>query len=280
VAAGAFAPGTRVQLVEGDIVSAGADPRLDQRILSLARHERPKICFVPTASGDSDNYIVRVYETFGVDRCVPSHLRLFRRKIQGPRTFLLDQVHNEGAAGRARLAVEFTRQPTSVDQCLAAGVETRGGISMRRVRAWLGMALVVIVAAVPLVFGLWQPAYGDPNDLVVGGVVWARITQSAGGYSAAQRIIYVRKRMTNIYSDTRFKAAKNLFVNAGTSGADAPISVGALSGGTTYLVVTVTSADAKANGTTVHQLASRWATNLSRGLNKEMPTSYFKETEQ
>jgi len=151
---------------------------------------------------------------------------------------------------------------------------------MRRVRTWLGMALVLLVAAVPLVFGLWQPAYGDPNDLVVGGVVWGRITQSAGGYSAAQRIIYVRKRVTNIYSNTTFKAARNLFVNAGRLGSDSPISVGSLGGGQPYLVVTVTPQDAQANGTTVHQLASHWATNLTRGLNKEMPTSFFKETEQ
>jgi len=67
------------------------NPRLDRYVLSLARRSRPKICFVPTASGDSDNYIVRFYDAFTVDRCLPSHLRLFSRKIQDLREFILQQ---------------------------------------------------------------------------------------------------------------------------------------------------------------------------------------------
>src|SRR5437762_10859994 len=51
------------------------NPRLDRYVLSLARRSPPKICFVPTAGGDSDNYIVRFYDAFTVDRCLPSHLR-------------------------------------------------------------------------------------------------------------------------------------------------------------------------------------------------------------
>ncbi len=39
--------------------SMEASPVLDDYILGLARGEKPRICFVPTASGDSDNYIVR-----------------------------------------------------------------------------------------------------------------------------------------------------------------------------------------------------------------------------
>jgi dipeptidase E len=67
------------------------NPRLDRHILSIARRSPPKVCFVPTASGDSDNYIVRFYETYTVERCLPSHLRLFNRKIQDLRTFILGQ---------------------------------------------------------------------------------------------------------------------------------------------------------------------------------------------
>ena len=67
------------------------NPRLDRYVLSLARRSPPKICFVPTASGDSDNYIVRFYDAFTVDRCLPSHLRLFSRKIQDLREFILQQ---------------------------------------------------------------------------------------------------------------------------------------------------------------------------------------------
>lgn len=67
------------------------NPRLDRYVLALARNTPPKICFVPTASGDADNYIVRFYDAFTVDRCLPSHLRLFSRKVQDLREFVLEQ---------------------------------------------------------------------------------------------------------------------------------------------------------------------------------------------
>ena len=37
------------------------------------------MCFVPTASGDADHYVVRFYRTFAALGCEPSHLSLFRR---------------------------------------------------------------------------------------------------------------------------------------------------------------------------------------------------------
>jgi dipeptidase E len=54
---------------------------LDAYVLGLAGKPRPKICFVPTASGDSPVYITKFYEAFG-DRAQASHLGLFGR----PRT--------------------------------------------------------------------------------------------------------------------------------------------------------------------------------------------------
>jgi len=42
--------------------------------------ERPKICFLPTASGDADHYVVRFYRAFAAPRCEPSHISLFRRE--------------------------------------------------------------------------------------------------------------------------------------------------------------------------------------------------------
>jgi dipeptidase E len=53
------------------------DPSLDDFILGLARRARPKICFVPTATGDSLSYIVRFYSAFTGRDCAPSHLELF-----------------------------------------------------------------------------------------------------------------------------------------------------------------------------------------------------------
>lgn len=53
------------------------NPLLNQYVLDLAHKERPKICFVPTASGDSNEYIVRFYSAFAQLACVPSHLALW-----------------------------------------------------------------------------------------------------------------------------------------------------------------------------------------------------------
>src|SRR3954469_18273488 len=57
---------------------------LDDYVLGLARRRRPRVCFLPTASGDADHYIVRFYRTFGADRCEASHISLFRRDTGGP----------------------------------------------------------------------------------------------------------------------------------------------------------------------------------------------------
>jgi dipeptidase E len=52
---------------------------LDEHALSLTGVACPRMCFLPTASGDADHYIVRFYRAFGHGRCRPSHVSLFRR---------------------------------------------------------------------------------------------------------------------------------------------------------------------------------------------------------
>ena len=54
------------------------NPLLDDYVLSLTGKERPKVCFIPTASGDADHYIVRFYRRFA-PVAEASHLSLFRR---------------------------------------------------------------------------------------------------------------------------------------------------------------------------------------------------------
>jgi peptidase E len=51
---------------------------LDDYVLSLTGTTRPKVCFLPTASGDADHYIVRFYRRFA-PTCDASHVSLFRR---------------------------------------------------------------------------------------------------------------------------------------------------------------------------------------------------------
>ncbi len=51
---------------------------LDDYVLSLAQCARPHVCFLPTASGDADHYVVRFYRRFSAS-CEASHVSLFRR---------------------------------------------------------------------------------------------------------------------------------------------------------------------------------------------------------
>lgn len=65
--------------------------RLDQYILKQAHVERPKICFLPTASGDAQNYIERFYKAFETLECIPTHLSLFSPPTRDLESFLLEQ---------------------------------------------------------------------------------------------------------------------------------------------------------------------------------------------
>jgi peptidase E len=65
----------------GGFSMEAGNPLLDEYVLDLARarRERPRVCFLPTASGDADHYIVRFYRAFSGEICEPSHISLFRR---------------------------------------------------------------------------------------------------------------------------------------------------------------------------------------------------------
>ena len=56
------------------------NPLLDDYVLSLAGVARPRVCFLGTASGDADDYVVRFYREFAGARAEASHVGLFRRR--------------------------------------------------------------------------------------------------------------------------------------------------------------------------------------------------------
>jgi len=66
---------------------------LDDYVRGLTGLERPKVCFLPTASGDADHYVVRFYRAFPSSSCEPTHISLFRREtgVGDPRGHLLEQ---------------------------------------------------------------------------------------------------------------------------------------------------------------------------------------------
>ena len=64
---------------------------LDEFVLTQARTSRPRVCFVPTASGDSDGYVARFYLAFSTLDCWPADLQLFKRSIRDLESFVLMQ---------------------------------------------------------------------------------------------------------------------------------------------------------------------------------------------
>jgi peptidase E len=105
---------------------------LDDFVLSLTGKRRPKICFLPTASGDADHYVVRFYRAFSAERCEPSHISLFRREtgVGDPRAHLLEQdlIY---VGGGSLVSLMGTWQAHGLDQFLReaweAGVVLCGG---------------------------------------------------------------------------------------------------------------------------------------------------------
>ncbi len=52
---------------------------IEKYILNLSVKDSPRICFLPTATGDNDTYIVRFYSVFTPLNCIPSHIEFFNR---------------------------------------------------------------------------------------------------------------------------------------------------------------------------------------------------------
>ena len=55
------------------------DLNIERYIVSLTNKERPKICFIPTASGDNNQYKLNFYRAFGKLNCLTTHLDFFSR---------------------------------------------------------------------------------------------------------------------------------------------------------------------------------------------------------
>ncbi|MCG8366315.1 MAG: peptidase E [Pseudanabaenales cyanobacterium] len=93
------------------------NPLLDQYILGLAEKEKPRVCFLPTASGDSDRYIVRFYSAFLKFPCTPTHLSLFQPPTADLRSFVLEQDIIYVGGGNTRSLLALWRE-WEIDQIL------------------------------------------------------------------------------------------------------------------------------------------------------------------
>jgi dipeptidase E len=83
------------------------DPVLDRFVLDLTGADRPRVCFLATASGDSERYRLRFFEAFARQGCVASELTLFDRSVEHVDDYLLahDVVYVGGGNTASMLAV-------------------------------------------------------------------------------------------------------------------------------------------------------------------------------
>lgn len=91
----------------GGFLMEPRNPRLDRWLLSLTGRKRPRVLFVPTASGDAAKYIARFHRAFARHDCEPSTLQLFNRGVRNLRDFVLRQhiVYVGGGNSANMLAV-------------------------------------------------------------------------------------------------------------------------------------------------------------------------------
>src|SRR3954451_11021842 len=107
------------------------NPVLDEFLLGLARRPFPRVCFLPTASGDPLDHITRFYEAFSDLPCEPTDLSLFRlgRRPVDLRALLhaQDIVYVGGGSRRTMLAIWRVHELDAIlRECLARGVVLAG----------------------------------------------------------------------------------------------------------------------------------------------------------
>jgi len=151
-----------VALGGGGFSDGGPWSKLDDYILNLASKPRPRVCFVPTASGDADSYVALFYRAFSQKDCQPSDLALFRRTAVDLRSFLLEQdvIYVGGGNTANMLAVWRTH---GVDRIIREAWDR--GIVLAGISAG---AICWFEASVTDSFGLDLAALRDGLGLIAG----------------------------------------------------------------------------------------------------------------
>ena len=82
------------------------DLKIEKYIRSQSSKDNPKICFIPTATGDDSSYIENFYKAFDSLGCKTSHIDFFKRTIN-LRPHILDQdiIYVGGGNTKSMLAV-------------------------------------------------------------------------------------------------------------------------------------------------------------------------------
>lgn len=96
--------------------------KIDQYVLKLTQKAHPKICFLPQASAEDQNYIVRFFETYTKLQAEPSWVSLFGCVKERWREHLLQQdvIYVGGGNTKSMMALW---QVWGVDQVLSEAYE-------------------------------------------------------------------------------------------------------------------------------------------------------------
>ena len=79
---------------------------IEKYIISLVNKKRPKICFIPTASGDNSLYKLNFYRAFSKLDCITSHIDFFSRtKNLKEKVLTQDIIYVGGGNTKSMLAV-------------------------------------------------------------------------------------------------------------------------------------------------------------------------------
>ena len=80
--------------------------KIERYIKEQSKKKNPKICFIPTATGDDASYIENFYKAFNSLECITSHIDFFKRTID-LKPHILDQdiIYVGGGNTKSMLAV-------------------------------------------------------------------------------------------------------------------------------------------------------------------------------
>jgi len=65
----------------GFLMEEGVSP-IDRYLLGLAKRDSPRVCFIPTPSGDLPEHLEKFYRAYSTTLCSPSDLSFFRKPAQ------------------------------------------------------------------------------------------------------------------------------------------------------------------------------------------------------
>ena len=103
-------------------------PLLDDYILRVCKEDNPRICFVPTATGDYEGYSLQFYRRIALSNCRAIDLRLFKRQISDLEDFACSQdiIYVGGGNTANMLAVWRVHGFDKASNTLSEGVVLTG----------------------------------------------------------------------------------------------------------------------------------------------------------